>query len=93
MGKFFIIFYVNSIHTNSYHVVLTQWARDIKGFLRSSGLSSFTNGSMPNSLVIVFEASEFDGTGEFCSICVNCNCDSYEKFVVKCLPSALPFFF
>ena len=48
---------------------------------------------MPNSIRIVFEASEFDGTGEFCSICVNCNCDSYEKFVVKCLPSALPFFF
>ena len=38
---------------------------------------------MPNSLMIVFSASEFDETDEVCSIWENCDCVSYKKFVVK----------
>ena len=61
-------------------------SRDIRVFLPSSGLSSLSNGSMPNSLVNTFGTSEFDETGEICSIWANCNYVSYEKFVVKCQP-------
>ena len=38
---------------------------------------------MPNSLMIVFSASEFDEMDEVCSIWQNCDCVSYKKFVVK----------
>ena len=62
------------------------YIRDIRVFLPSSGLSSLSNGSMPNSLVNTFGTSEFDETGEICSIWANCNYVSYEKFVVKCQP-------
>ena len=39
--------------------------------------------SMSNSIVIMFKASEFDGTGEVCSISANCDCVSNKKFVVN----------
>ena len=41
---------------------------------------------MSNSIVIVFEASKFDGTDEVCSIWTKCDCVSYQKFVVKWPP-------
>ena len=48
--------------------------------------ASWIDESMAYSLVIVFVASEFDEIGGVCSIWTNCDCVSYEKFVVKCLP-------
>ena len=41
---------------------------------------------MSNSPVITLGGSKFDEIGEVCSIWANCDCVSYEKFVVKCLP-------
>ena len=38
---------------------------------------------MSNCLVISLRASKFDGMGEVCSICANCDCVSNKKFVVN----------
>ena len=39
--------------------------------------------SMANSLVIMFGAPKYDEIVVVCSISTNCDCVSYQKFVVK----------
>ena len=58
----------------------------IKPFSFGICQSSWIHKSMANSIMIVFGASEFDEIGEGCSIWTNCDCVSYQKFVVKWPP-------
>ena len=58
----------------------------IKPFSFGICQSSWIYKSMANSIMIVFGASEFDEIGEGCSIWTNCDCVSYQKFVVKWPP-------
>ena len=61
-------------------------ARNSRNFYLYPVHVALTKKWMPNSIEIVFEASEFDRMGEVCSILTKCDCVSYQKFVVKWPP-------